>query len=600
MPVSRLYKVASPFNAAELYELDYEQTADLLYYAHENHKPAKLTRAGHTNWTFSDVAFSPLISAPASVSLTTVKPNVDAANSGNSYFPQSASYVVTAYNEVTGQESRASAAVTGTNDLGLKRNYNSISWTAVTGATSYRIYKRDNTQAYGYIGSTDTTSFRDDNIGPDLSEGPPVGDNPFAAEGDYPGAVTFHEQRSIWGRSRNRPNGIWGSRSADYENMDFRRPLREDDAFALGLVANKVNAVNQLVSSKRGLFALTSNNIFGVTGSGTDYLATVPPPRSVPEISRGSSRLNPITIDSVVFYETAKGSEIHTLNYQYEIEGQRTSDITIFSRHLFKNLDIIDWSHVEKPHSTIITIRDDGKAAVLTWDQAQDVFGWTLWETDGLFKGVCSIYEGGEDRAYFLIERTINGLTKLFVERLASSLWEDQANACYLDCAKSFFFDTPTASLTGLDHLEGESVYAFADGNVIRNLTVTNGAVTLPYAAVTIHIGLPFTATIQTLPLAMQTREGWNIAKPQNIGDVVVRAIDTRGILVGSSEDQLFSPKERDTENYNSPDDLYTGDYEASTAGVSGNEVTLWIKSMDPLPCTVSAVLIEPQSGASS
>src|SRR5436190_1273058 len=80
--------------------------------------------------------------------------NTDSANSGNAYFPQPASYVVTAVDDVSGQESRASASSSATNDLTLKRNFNSITWTGVTGATRYRVYKADNTQDYGYIGST--------------------------------------------------------------------------------------------------------------------------------------------------------------------------------------------------------------------------------------------------------------------------------------------------------------------------------------------------------------------------------------------------------------------------------------------------------------
>jgi hypothetical protein len=66
------------------------------------------------------------------------------------------------------------------------------------------------------------------------------------------------------------------------------------------------------------------------------------------------------------------------------------------------------------------------------------VWGWTLCDTDGLFKRVCAITEQGEDRVYFLVERTILGVSKLYVERMASELWQDQKDACYLDCARTF------------------------------------------------------------------------------------------------------------------------------------------------------------------
>lgn len=597
MPVHRVYKTASPFNASELLDLDCEQTADLLYYAHNNHPPTKLIRASHTNWSFSEIPFGPTISPPSGLTVTANTPNTDAANSGNAYFPEPATYVVTAYNEVTGQESRPSTEVTVTNDLGLKRNYNQLNWSAVTGATAYRVYKSDNTQSFGYAGMTDSLSFVDNNLGPELSEGPPAADNPFDGTGDYPSTVTFHEQRSIWGGTLNHPNGIWGSRSGDYENMDFRRPLREDDAFAIGLVANKVNTVNQMVSTKQGLAALTGNNVFLVSGSNTDYITASPPPRAVPEVSRGASRLNPITVDKVIMYETGKLAAVHMLNYQFEIDGVQTTDVTVFSRHLFDTYGLVDWCYAEKPGSNVILVRSDGKALCLTWDQAQEVWGWTWIETDGKFLGCCSIYEGGEDRVYFIVERTIGGQAKRYIERMASALWQDQKEACFADCARTYTNNTPIKVFDRLDHLEGKEVVALADGEVIRGLTVTGGKVTLSTAASLVTIGLPFTADLETLPLAIQTGQGWNIAKPQQAGTAIARVVQTRGLQVGPDEDHLFPLKDRSGEDWGEPTALKTGDYEIDLAGTSAKESKVFIRSADPVPMTVLAVLIDPQGG---
>jgi hypothetical protein len=75
----------------------------------QNHVPTKLIRSDHASWAFSDVTFGPTIASPTGVGGSATTPNTDAANSGNAYFPQPATYVVTAYNEDTGQESRASS-----------------------------------------------------------------------------------------------------------------------------------------------------------------------------------------------------------------------------------------------------------------------------------------------------------------------------------------------------------------------------------------------------------------------------------------------------------------------------------------------------------
>jgi hypothetical protein len=603
MPVSRVYRVATPFNASELPQVDYEQTADVIYLAHENHVPQKVIRHDHTNWEFAEVAFSPTIGIPQNEIGTATIANTDAANSGNAYFEQPASYVVTAFDEITGQESRPSNVITLTNDLGLKRNYNTISWTAVAGATGYRIYKSENTQSYGNIGTTDAISFRDDNIGPDLSSGPPVGDNPFEADGDRPSTITFHEQRSWWGRTRNRPNGLWASRSADYENMDYTRPGREDDSIVIGLVASKVNSVNRLLSTDQGLLALTSNNVFAVQGSNEDYITATPPPRVRPKVSRGASRLKPILIDSVVFYETSKAGEVRTIGYDFQLDGLKTDDVSIFSRHLFEGFSIKSWTFAEKPASAIWVVRSDGKLLCLTWDQAQQVWGWTVCETDGLYLKVCAITEQSEDRVYCLIQRTINGVTKYYIERMTSELWTDQVDACFLDCARTFTNTGSIAVYDRLDHLEGKTVVAWVDGKKVSvdpngdPLVVTNGSVTLQTGGTKVHIGLPFTADIETLPLALQTQQGWTVAQPQSAERAFVKVINSRGIKAGVSADQLLELKQREHEDYPDPTALFTGFLEIPISGSSGTETTVFIRSEDPTPLEVAAVLVDPSYG---
>jgi hypothetical protein len=351
MSVARIYRVGSPYNAAELDELDYEQSADTMYLAHLNHVPGKLVRTSHTSWTFSDLTFAPTIASPTGVSVAATYPNTDAANSGNANFPQPASYVVTAIDDDTGRESRPSSTVTVSNSLNLVRNYNTISWSAVTGAERYRVYKAQVTGDFGYIGTTDQLTFRDDNIGPDLADGPPQADNPFTSINDYPSTVTFFQQRLGWARSNNRPNAMWFSRSGEYENMDVSRPLKASDALSFALVAGKVNAINQLVSMS-SLLALTSDSVFAVSGGQEGFLT---PSNIVTDrqTGRGSSRLNPILIDNVAFYQTAIGSAVRTLGFDFQVDGYNSNDITIFSPHMFRGMNIVSWAYAAEPFSVI-------------------------------------------------------------------------------------------------------------------------------------------------------------------------------------------------------------------------------------------------------
>jgi hypothetical protein len=285
---------------------------------------------------------------------------------------------------------------------------------------------------------------------------------------------------------------------------------------------------------------------------------------------------------------------VRTIGYEFELDGIKTDDLTVFSPHFFENQDIVDWAYSEKPGSNIWVVRGDGKLLCLTWEQEQQVWGWTLCETDGLFKGVCTITEQGEDRAYFTVERTIGGMARLFIERMASELWEDQLDACYLDSARTFVNDAPKLIVDRLDHLEGKTVTAYADGFVHTGLTVANGRVQLPAPASKVTVGLPFTALIETLPLALQTRAGWNIAKPQSASKAIVRVVRTRGIEVGPDEDGLFLVKPRENEPYGQPAALFSGDVTQEMDARSGNEVVVVVRSVDPLPMQIGAIFLEP------
>lgn len=594
---ARLYKVASPYPGSVLAEIDFEQSADVMYLAHLLHAPQKLQRFALTNWAFATITFGPVIAAPMGVTAVATTPNVDAENDGNAYFPQPATYVVTAVNDTTGQESIASTGDTADNDLTLKRNYNTITWTASANATRYRVYKSDNTQDYGYIGTTTELTFRDDNIAADLTDGPVLEvANPFVGAGNYPSTVTFFEQRLMWARTTNIPNGVWGAKSADFENMNASRPLKDDDAMSFKAVAGRVNAVNQLVSLS-DLLLLTSDSLFKVNGagSGDNYLKAgqIVARR---QSGRGSSRLGPLVIDEITFYKPSVGNSVRTIGYTFETDGYKSNNVSIFSPSLFEGFDIVSWAYIQEPLSIIVAVRSDGKLLCFTWEQEQQVWGWTIWETDGLAESVCAVSEGGEDRLYLTVRRTIGGVARLFIERMASSRWSAIGDTCFLDCARRYDFAAPSAVLTNLRHLEGRSVTALVDGNVVsEDLVVANGQVTLPFAGRKIVCGLPYTATVETLPLTFQTKEGGsNQGKRSMTGKAVLRLVRSRGVKVGPTEEKLFPLKPRSGEPYGAPNDLLNGDYELALAPVVSGKASIVVQQSDPLPLTLTAAFLDP------
>ena len=170
---SRVYEIATPYDAADLYDLHYVQSADVLTITHQEYAIRELRRLGATNWQLSTPSFAPTISTPATPSL--------AAGGPGGGTPKTLSYVTTAIAADTLEESLASTAVSTSIDLGVSGNYVDITPAATANAVRYNVYKRiGNGGLYSYIGQTDGTTFRDSNIVPDESQTPPLAANPFA------------------------------------------------------------------------------------------------------------------------------------------------------------------------------------------------------------------------------------------------------------------------------------------------------------------------------------------------------------------------------------------------------------------------------------
>jgi hypothetical protein len=582
MGFQRLFKGYSPYRAANLAEVDFVQSTSYAYFAHLDYPLYKLVWAGHTTWTFAAVTFGPTIAAPGSVAATPSQPNATGA------IATIYTYYVTA-TDANGQESRASTGATVTNDLSLPGNYNTITWAAVATAAFYTVYKGDNASP-GYIGMAEagTLTFKDRNLLAILSDTPPRATNPFAAANDYPSTVTFHQQRLFAARTRNKPNAAWGSKTVDFENMDVSRPANPDDALSFALVAKKVNSISQLESVKNDLIALTTNGTFAIKGGDGGAMT---PAAIVPEkqTGRGASRLEPILADDVLFYQPLNSGNVYAFGFTYETDGYRGNNVSIFSPHFFKARRIVSWAMQEEPYSCIWAALDNGDLLCFTWEAEQQVWGWTKMEADGTVEQVATIREGNYDRLYALIVREIAGVTRRFHERLALPHTDDITLACHLDCSVTQVFSEPTGIVGNLWHLEGESVWATYDGFVAQDLVVANGEIELPHEATTVTVGLPYEGIIETLPFVLAQQH----VERQNIGDVVVRALETQGLEV-SANGETFDPlPARDgVEVWNAPVEE-ARDFPITMEGNWTDGSTLTIRQQQPLPAHVVGIFVE-------
>lgn len=600
--VSRLYELAFPYADTEVFDVGYAQTADTMLLAHLSYAPRKLTRTGHTSWTVSTITFGPVQAAPTNEAAAAT------VGSGATTYR----YKITAIDEDTGEESLPTAAASVTNDLTVSGNYNTVTWTAASGAERYIVYKEDN-GVYGLIGGTTGTSFIDENILPDLGDTPPASRNPFGSSNNYPCVVNFHEGRSVWAHTNNTPGGIWLSVSNLYYNLNVSSPAKSDDAVTMDLRPG-VNAVQGLASLKR-LVALTSEAEYTIEGGGvTSYIT---PASLVVErhSARGSKRLAPLVIGDIVLHVERQGGSIRAFGYSFEKDGFRSNDLTLLAPELFRGHTIVDCCYQQNPNSVAWFVRDDGVVLALTFIEDQNTFAWTDHYFGGTFgsgasatgygvaESCCAIEGDDQDDVYFVVKRTINSTTKRYIERLVPR-WiptldsDGEATnvdeAQFLDSFVSGTAGSATAVISGLFHLEGQSVYALVDGDVSGPFTVTGGKITLDSAMASgdvYCVGLAYESDVVDLPIAQATRGGAPQGRPKGVNAIVLKLQHTRGISFGSFKDlsnlvELDQSHLRD--GWSDPIIPYSGD--TNDLGVIGGwtlDASVIVRQSHPLPMEI-------------
>ena len=573
------YEISNPYAEADLFDIHYVQSADVLTLVHPNYAPRELRRLGATSWTLDVIVFT----AP------TAPTGVSATMSGGTELKYDYSYVVTAIGADGISESPMSANATVTGNLFETGQVIDVNWSAVTGATRYLVYKQQG-GAFGYIGQTTDLTMRDDNIDADMSKTPPLYETVFGI-GNYPGAVSYFEQRRCFAGTTAKPQSIWMTKSGTESNMSYSLPLRDDDRISFRVAAREANTIRHIVPLTQ-LVLLTSSAEWRVTSVNSD--AITPSTISVsPQSYVGASNVQPVIINNTLIYGAARGGHVRELAYNWQANGYLTGDLSLRAPHLFDNLQITDMAYAKAPMPVVWFVSSNGKLLGLTYVPEQQVGAWHQHDTDGVFESITVVAEGDEDVLYAVVKRTINSSEKRYVERMVSRQFANQEDAFFVDCGATYN-GAPATTISGLSHLEGKTVSILADGAVHPQRMVVSGSITLDNAASKVHIGLPITADLQTLPVAIGLQDGsFGQGRFKNVNKVWLRVYRSRGIFIGPDFDHLTEAKQRTTEVYGSPPALKSEEVPVMVTPSWGDSGQVAVRQSDPLPLTVVSLSME-------
>jgi hypothetical protein len=587
---SRAYTLAVPYQAADLFALRYAQDSDVLTITHPAYAASDLERLGATNWTLTSISFAPSVAVPTGVGVVAT---IGTAGNQN---PQS--YCVTVLDTDGVTESLPSADVSTSNNLTVSGNFNTITANSTAGRR-YNFYKLRG-GAFGYIGqvvaSGATVSIVDDNVLADTSKTPPEDIYTLnTGAGEYPAAVTYHEQRRWFAGTTNEPQTVWATRNGTQSNLTSSVPSQDDDGLKFRIAARQQNAIQHLVPLQ-DLAVLTVGGEFRVYA---DNAPAITPTSLTPKAQgfSGSNGVQPAVTSGSILYVQNQGSHVRELAFKWENNAFVSIDISIMAPHLFDGFTVVDMAYSRMPVPTLWAVRSDGVLIGMTYVPEQQVYAWHQHNTLGFFESCAVVAEGSEDVLYVIVRRTVNGRSVRYIERLQSRIFTDQADAFYVDSGLTYD-GAPVSSLSGLWHLEGQIVQVLADGAVHPPRVVAAGSITLDSAYSVVHVGLGYVSDAMTLPAAFDGAPAGGQGRTKNVNGVAMRVTQTSIVKAGPTFNDLVENDTRAvSDDYDSPPALRTGELRFDIAPDWNSDGSICVRQDLPLPLTLLSMAVDAAVG---
>lgn len=371
----------------------------------------------------------------------------------------------------------------------------------------------------------------------------------------WPSAVTIFDGR-LWWSGKDR---IYGSVSDAYASFD--EDVEGDSApLNRAIGSGPVDDIHWLLPLLR-LIIGTEGSEFSARSSSFDEVLTPTNFNLKDPSTQGSAAVNAVKVDKIGIFVQRSGTRVmqvaqqtDTVNFDYSSE-----DLTAIVPEIGEP-GITRLAVQRQPDTRVHCVRSDGTVAVLVIDKAEKVSCWLDVETDGIVEDAIVLPGSLEDTVYYSVQRTINGSTVRFLEKWAR---EDQCKGqpeARLADAHLYYSGSAVTTITGLDHLEGESVVVWGwntetpftvtlpDGTTqtvgrdMGTYTVTGGQITgLPAAVTNACVGLAYTARYKSTKLAYGAQFGTALSQTKRVDHLGLILADTHagGIQYGPDFDNL-------------------------------------------------------------
>lgn len=624
-------ELVTPWTAAEAGEIQWAQSADVMYLAQSGSAPQILRRLSDTSWTIESYSAigGPLLDEnlddsltltstglTGSVTITASSAVFDSLHVGSTWAIRSL---------VQGEYTQWSAGETGISQ-------NTRRWSpSLESAGRVNVYEKlsagnqtAGTRAPGHDSGTESDGVIDwtfvhsesgfftvDSFTSDTEIEATVvsGQLPSAATTGtfrwsedawsdfrgFPRSVAFFERRLWWGHTDTQPQTIWASEVEIFDR--FFLGTLDTSAITYTLATDRINPITFLSPGR--VFVIGTGGGEFVAQGGNDQPITATNVSIKRQSEYGSFPQQMTRVSSVVLFVQRNRVNLRELTYNFNEDNYVADDLTTLAEHIGK-LGINRTAFQQEPDRIVWTWGDAGELVGFTYEREQQVAGWHEHDVGGAVETlvISPSPDGNEDRVWMVVRRTIDGNEKRYIEYMTNQ----EANS-FVD-SHTQYVGPPISTVTGLDHLEGEEVYIVADGAVDSLATVTGGEVTLRDPETgnesgNIVVGLPYTMDIRPQLVEGGSANGVSQGKKKIVSSVVYRLDATGpGLWHGSREDNLTEIHFRDESMLmDTAVPLFTGDLgKKRLPGGHDDAGSIILQHRLPQACTVVAIYPKMQT----
>lgn len=419
----------------------------------------------------------------------------------------------------------------------------------------------------------------------------------------FPSAVTILDGR-LWWAGKDR---FWGSIVDAYDRFD---PDFEGDAgpVSRSIGFGPVDVINWLLPMDR-LMAGTAGSELTCQSSAFDEPLTATNFTPKESSTQGSADIQALKVDDKVIFVQRCRTRVYDMEASSSSGKFTPEDLTALNPDACAP-GIVGMTVQRQPDTRVHFWLDDGTAAVLIFDKAENLICWVKVETDGVIESAAVLPGTTEDLVYYVVRRTVGGVSVRFLEKWA--LESEAQGGTINKQADSFvtYSGVATNVITGLGHLEGREVIAWADGvdkspgvgDGQTTYTVAGGQITIPGGTFTNAMaGLPYEARFKSSKLAYMVppgKSGLGAKKKVGYVGLVLADVHPKGLEYGPNFETMdplpdyeqYAPVDQDLMRDEVEGDLIEFPGEWST------DARLCLRATAPRPCTVLGAVIDMET----